>query len=147
MKQLYKFSNPARLLLILALLAWTSCKVESLKPSAEAVKDISGNWTVITATRNGTDLMSIVDFTQFKLSFNQGKYTLINKLPFLVSQNGTYSLDDPQYPFQISFTPAGSKAVSTAFTYPIINGVRQLTLTFSPGCPNNTYVYTFKKVN
>lgn len=147
MKQFYKLSSTVRLLAILAMFAWSSCKVESLKPTAEAVKDISGNWTVIAATRNGTDLTSIVDFTQFKLSFNEGKYTLVNKLPFLVSQNGTYALDDPQYPFQISFTPAGSKAVSTAFTYPIVNGVRHLTLTFSPGCPNNTYIYTFQKAN
>jgi len=147
MKRFYKFNSAVRLLVIFALLGWTSCKVESLKPPAEATKDVSGNWVVIAATRNGTDLTSIVDFSQFKLSFSQGKYTLINKLPFLVSQNGTYSLDDPQYPFQISFTPTGSKAVSTAFTYPIVNGVRQLTLTFSPGCPNNTYVYTFQKAN
>ncbi|MDB5006711.1 MAG: hypothetical protein JWQ84_1595 [Mucilaginibacter sp.] len=147
MTQFYKLSKPIVVLVVLALFSWTSCKVESIKPSAEAVKDISGNWTVIAATRNGTDLTTIVDFSQFKLSFNEGKYTLINKLPFLVSQNGTYSLDDPQYPFQINFTPTGNKAVSTAFTYPIVNGVRQLTLTFSPGCPNNTYVYTFQKAN
>jgi hypothetical protein len=147
MKQFYKFYRPACLLFMLALLAGTSCKVEQLKPATEAVKDISGNWTVVAATRNGTDLTSIVDFSQFKLTFSAGKYTLVNKLPFLVSQNGAYSLDDPQYPFQISFTPAGGKAVATAFTYPIVAGVRQLTLTFSPGCPNNVYVYTFQKAN
>ncbi|MDB5135064.1 MAG: hypothetical protein JWP37_1667 [Mucilaginibacter sp.] len=147
MKEFYKFRRPAYLLVILALLAASSCKVESLRPVNEASKDISGNWSVIGATRNGTDLTSIVDFSQFKLTFSEGKYTLLNKLPFLVSQNGTYSLDNPQYPFQISFTPAGSPAVATAFTYPIVNGVRQLTLTFSPGCPNNIYIYTFRKAN
>jgi hypothetical protein len=147
MKEFYNFRKPAYLLLILALLAGSSCKVESLRPMAEASKDISGNWTVIAATRNGTDLTSIVDFSQFKLTFTDGKYTLVNKLPFLVSQNGTYSLDNPQYPFQISFTPAGSPTVATSFTYPIVNGARQLTLTFSPGCPNNIYTYTFQKAN
>lgn len=147
MKQLYKKNRITWLLVLFAVMAFASCKVERLSPVAESTKDISGDWTVISATRNGTDLMSIVDFSQFKVSFKDGKYTLINKLPFLVTQDGTYSFDDPQYPFKISFTAAGSPAVATAFTYPIVNGVRQLTLTFSPGCPGNTYVYTFKKAN
>jgi hypothetical protein len=147
MKQLYKQNKTKWLLMIFVAMAFASCKVERLSPANESVKDISGDWTVISATRNGTDLMSIVDFSQFKLSFKDGKYALVNKLPFLVSKDGAYSLDDPQYPFKISFTPAGSTAIATSFTYPIVNGVRQLTLTFSPGCPNNTYVYTFKKAN
>jgi hypothetical protein len=147
MKQVYKLNKVTWLFAFPLVLLWTSCKVEGINPTAEASKDISGNWGVVAATRNGTDLTSIVDFTQFKVSFNQGKYTLLNKLPFLVSQDGTYSLDNPQYPFQIKFTPTGGQAVTTVFTYPIVNGVRQLTLTFSPGCPNNTYVYTFKKAN
>jgi hypothetical protein len=145
MRKLYKFYKANCFLVILSLAILTSCKVEHLAPAKEAPKDISGNWVVVAATRNGTDLTALVDFSQFKLNFNQGKYTLVNRLPFLVSQNGTYSLDDPQYPFQISFTQTGSTAVATAFTYPIVNGVRQLTLTFSPGCTNNTYVYTFQK--
>jgi hypothetical protein len=147
MKQLYKKNRITWLLVLFAVMAFTSCKVEKLTPVAESTKDISGDWTVISATRNGTDLMSVVDFSQFKVSFKDGKYTLINKLPFLVSNDGTYSFDDPQYPFKISFTATGSPAVATAFTYPIVNGIRQLTLTFSPGCPGNTYVYTFKKAN
>ncbi|WP_295799064.1 DUF5004 domain-containing protein [Mucilaginibacter sp.] len=147
MKQLYKQTKTKWLLLFFAAMAFASCKVEHLTPAKESVKDISGDWVVISATRNGTDLMSLIDFSQFKLSFKDGKYTLVNRLPFLVSKDGAYSLDDPQYPFKISFTATGSPAVATAFTYPIVNGVRQLTLTFSPGCPNNTYVYTFKKAN
>ena len=147
MKQLYKKNRITWLLVLFAVMAFTSCKVERLTPVAESTKDISGDWTVISATRNGTDLMSVIDFSQFKVSFKDGKYTLINKLPFLVSNDGSYSFDDPQYPFKISFTATGSPAVATAFTYPIVNGIRQLTLTFSPGCPGNTYVYTFKKAN
>ncbi len=130
---------------IIAAVFLGSCKTEKIVPSQEAVKDISGNWKVIKATRNGSDITRIVDFTQFRLSFASGKYTLENKLPFIVALNGTYSLDDPQFPFQIKFTGSDSKAVSTAFTYPIVNGVRQLSITFSPGCPGNTYVYVFEK--
>jgi len=147
MKQLYKQNKRNWPLILLVMMVFASCKVERLSPVAESTKDISGDWTVIAATRNGTDLMSTIDFSQFKVSFKDGKYTLINRLPFLVSKDGSYSFDDPQYPFKISFTATGSPAVATAFTYPIVNGIRQLTLTFSPGCPGNTYVYTFKKAN
>lgn len=147
MKKLYNNWISISTILFLSILFMNSCKTEKIVPAQEAPKDISGNWQVIKATRNGTDITSIVDFSQFKLNFNSGSYTLVNRLPFLVSQSGTYSLDDPQYPFQISFTPSGSKAVATAFTYPIVNGARQLSITFSPGCANNSYVYTFQKAN
>ncbi len=147
MKNLCKNSIICFCILILAMIFISSCKVEKIAPNQEAVKDIKGNWQVIKAMRNGADITSLVDFTQFKLNFDGLNYTLTNKLPFLVLQNGTYSLDDPQYPFQISFTPTASKTVATPFTYPIINGVRQLSITFSPGCANNSYVYTFQKSN
>jgi len=131
----------------LLLFSWTSCKVENLNPINEPVKDISGSWQVIKATRNGTDLTSIVDFSLFRVNFTAGNYTLVNSLPFIVQQNGTYSLNNPQYPFQIIFTAAGGTPVATAFNYPIVDGQRILTLTFSPGCPQNSYVYTLQKVN
>ncbi len=134
-------------MLFLCLLFWSACKMEQIAPAHESTKDISGNWQVIKATRNGTDITSLVDFSQFRLNFNTGSYTLVNRLPFLVSQNGTYSLDNPQYPFQITFTPSGAKAAATTFTYPIVNGTRQLTINFSPGCASNAYVYVFQKAN
>jgi hypothetical protein len=133
--------------IVLFLFIWTSCKVEGLNPASEPVKDISGSWQVIKATRNGADLTSLIDFSQFRVNFQAGNYTLVNNLPFIVSQNGTYSLNSPQYPFQIAFTAAGAAPVATSFNYPIVNGKRILTLSFSPGCPQNAYVYTLQKVN
>nr|WP_249665353.1 DUF5004 domain-containing protein [Mucilaginibacter sp. Bleaf8] len=133
------------LAIICAMMCFSSCKTEQIVPSQEMPKDISGNWKVIKATRNGTDITNLVDFSKFQVAFNEGKYTLINKLPFLVNQDGTYSLDNPQYPFQIVFRANGTQPIPTAFNYPIVNGVRQLSLTFSPGCPNNTYIYTLEK--
>ncbi|MGI4751439.1 MAG: DUF5004 domain-containing protein [Janthinobacterium lividum] len=147
MKNIDKNSISAFNLVVAVILLITSCKTEKIVPNPEAVKDITGNWQVIKATRNGADITTLLDFTQFKLVFDGTNYTLNNKLPFIVLQNGTYSLDDPQYPFQIAFTPTASKKVATAFTYPIINGLRQLSITFSPGCPNNSYVYTLQKSN
>lgn len=147
MKNIDKNSISAFCIIAGLILFITSCKTEKIVPNQEAAKDITGSWQVVKASRNGADITSLVDFTQFKLVFDGTNYTLNNKLPFIVLQNGTYSVDDPQYPFQIAFTPAASKKVATAFTYPIVNGVRQLSITFSPGCPNNSYVYTFQKSN
>jgi hypothetical protein len=141
-------NRPQAILLLLLMLVTglASCKMEKISPTKESLKDISGNWKIIRATRNGTDLMTLADLTQFRLNFNNGKYTLVNKVPFLVNQDGSYALDDPKYPFQISFTAASGTPVATAFDFPIVNGVRQLTITFSPGCTNNSYVYVFQKV-
>jgi hypothetical protein len=138
---------------IFLILIWTSCKSEKIKPVAESVKDITGTWKIVGATRNGTNLLPLVDtasinFSKFNLVFSGSNYSLTSSLPFIVSQNGTYSLDNPQYPFLINFKPTGSTTpTSTAFTYPIVDGVRILTIVFSPGCAQNSYSYSFEKVN
>lgn len=147
MRRFYNRLWMGGMLFMLLTACLSSCKMEEAAPAKEAVKDISGNWRVVKATRNGTDITTIADFSQFRLNFSNGKYTLVNKVPFLVSQNGAYALDDPRYPFKITFTAGTAAPVSTAFNFPIVNGVRQLTLTFSPGCTNNTYVYVFEKTN
>jgi hypothetical protein len=135
------------LLIAVVIILMASCKTEKPLSVAEPVKDITGSWQVVRATRNGTDLTGIIDFTKFRVNFKAGAYNLENKLPFLVDADGQYSLDDPKYPFKITFTATGGTAVATPFTYPIVNGKRQLTITFSPGCPNNSYVYVLQKTN
>jgi hypothetical protein len=147
MKYNYKAKRFYLVLMIALIAAVSSCKTEKIVPGSEAPKDIKGNWRVIKATRNGTDLTSIIDFSQFRINFTDKGYTLVNKLPFLVSKDGAFALDDPQYPFKITFTVTGDKPVSTAFTNPIVNGKRQLSITFSPGCTNNSYVYVLEKAN
>jgi hypothetical protein len=152
MKKLNIFYKINFLLVILSLLVWTSCKTERVTPVVESTKDLTGTWKIVSATRNGTALLPLVDtadinFNNFNIVFSGGSYTLGSSLPFIVSQNGTYALDNPQYPFQISFKPTGSTTpTSTAFTYPIVDGVRVLTIVFSPGCPQNVYSYSFEKV-
>jgi hypothetical protein len=153
MKKHHQFSKAKFLFLIIPLLVWVSCKTENIKPVAESTKDITGTWRIVKATRNGSDLISLVDtaninFNAFNIIFKSGTYSLVNTLPFIVAQNGTYSLDNPQYPFVITFKQSGSSTgISTAFTYPIVNGVRVLTIVFSPGCPQNIYSYSLQKVN
>ena len=135
------------------MLLGVSCKTERISPVAENTKDLTGTWRVVKASRNGSDLFALVDttvvgFNKFTITFKSGAYTLNNPLPFIVTQNGTYSLDNPQYPFSISFNQTGgSAAITTPFTYPIVNGIRVLTLVFSPGCPQNSYSYSLEKVN
>lgn len=134
-------------LLVAALLTCiASCKTERFAPVDESVKDLSGTWRVVKATRNGTDLTTVINFAEFKVKFDAtGNYTLVNPLPFIVSKDGKYKLDDPNYPFKITFTATGGQPLVTAFNYPIIAGARQLNLTFSPGCSLNTYIYTMVK--
>ncbi|BAU52932.1 DUF5004 domain-containing protein [Mucilaginibacter gotjawali] len=130
-------------------LLWTSCKMERIAPVTESKKDLTGTWKVVQATRNGTNLLPIYDFTQFSIKFDAttGNYNLLNPVPFIVGADGKFSLDDPQYPYKLTFTATGGAAVATAFNYPIINGTRQIIMTFSPGCSQNTYVFTLSKTN
>jgi hypothetical protein len=138
---------------IIAMLVWSSCKVDKINPVTEPVKDLTGTWKVIKASRNGSDLIgqvdtTIINFNKFTITFKNGAYTLANPLPFIVSANGTYALDDPQYPFELTFKQTGSSTPTpTAFTYPIVNGVRVLTIVFSPGCSLNSYSYSLEKIN
>ena len=55
--------------IICCILFIASCKVEEIAPVAEAPKDISGSWKIIKATRNGTDITSTFDFSQFRIHF------------------------------------------------------------------------------
>lgn len=139
------------LMTILSVMIGSSCKTEKTQIVTETVKDISGSWKIVKVVRDGTDITMYngLDFSQFRVNFSNNTYALVNKLPFIVSQDGTYTLNDPQVPTQITFTPAGSAAVTTTFDYPITVGVRTINLTFTanPGCNNNSYVYSLQKAN
>lgn len=125
-----------------------SCEREEEFVFEEPVKSLEGQWQIVKATRNGADLMAHVDFSEFRLNFNgDSTYTIDNLLPFIVRKKGTYALDDPKYPFVISFRQEGSAApVTTQFSYPVVNGKRQISLSFSPGCEKNIYQYTFERI-
>jgi hypothetical protein len=145
------FNKSVFLVSILSLLIWSSCQVEKVKTVTETVKSISGSWEIVNATQNGINITSNngLNFTQFRINFQANSYTLANPLPFIVYQNGSYSLNDPQVPTEITFTPSGGQAITSTFIYPIVTGVRNIKLQFTAnqGCTNNTYVYTLQKVN
>ena len=137
---------------ILVAMAAASCKVERIKPVAEQVKDISGSWKVVKVLRNGTNITSFtgMDLSKFRINFQPNKtYTLVDKLPFIVYANGSFTLDDI-YPMGIVFTPTGPGAapVESTLIYPIVNGVRRIQIDFTanPGCTNNSYTYMLEEV-
>jgi hypothetical protein len=125
-------------------LIFFACKKEQIAKVNEPVKDISGSWKIIKATRNGTDLTDRFAFGDFRIKFSDSAYTITNPVPFISSKDGTWRFDDPVYPFQITFAAPGESKTS-AFLYPVVNGVRNIVISFSPGCKLNTYQYTLQK--
>jgi hypothetical protein len=138
-----KILKAAMLLLLVA-----ACKVESnLRVASEPAKKITGTWQIVDASENGTDLMNYFDFTKFRIIFTDSAYMIDSLLPFMVSHNGKWKVDDPQYPFSITLTPVDSASgVESSLSFPVVNGLRNMILTFSPGCTANTYKYTLQPV-
>lgn len=141
-----------RMILLFAIpLAWSSCKVEQPKIVTETTKSIDGTWQVINVKQDGVDITGSngLDLSQFRITFQNNSYTLTNQIPFIVYQNGTYKLDDPQVPTQITFTASGAQPVSSTLNYPIVAGGRNIVIQFyaNPGCTDNSYTYTLQKVN
>lgn len=115
---------------------------------AEVPKSLDGIWQLKTVSRNGTNITNAMDFSRFRLHLNKDNtYTMENYLPFIVKKNGKWKIDDPMFPFFLVFTQEGTdEEAKTEINYPIVDGKRQITLSFSPGCVGNSYVYSFEKV-
>ena len=125
-----------------------SCKVEHLTPPNEPLKNIAGSWSIIHATRNGTDMTNGFDFSKFRIVFTDSTYAIDSLVPFIVNTKGKWVFDDPQYPYNLVFTPTDSTtSIRAPFQFPVTGGVRNIIFTFSPGCPSNSYQYTLQKAN
>jgi|SRR5690606_192060 len=135
------------LVILLLMVLGVGCD-EDLNPPAESVKDISGSWKIVSVSRNGVDITDAMDFSKFQLNFHSDHtYSFENYLPFLVKDQGTWEVDDPNYPFKLSFREAsGSADVQTNLTYPVIAGRRKIRISFSPGCSSNKYEYVLDRV-
>ena len=148
-KSIYKLS--ALILFISMAVLLVRCDVfdNEEKVYKESEKTIVGTWRIMQAYRNDVDITQLMDFTQFRIKFQADySYTIENYLPFIVSSNGTWNLDDPQYPFKILFTAEGNtEALVSDLNFPIVNGIRQIGLTFSPGCHSNQYTYILEGVS
>lgn len=115
----------------------------------EKSKDLDGSWRISKVTRNGIDITNLMDFSEFRITFNSDKtFKIDNYLPFLVRKNGTWNIDNPQYPTQLILKEDGASSPNTsAFEYIIIKGERQIGLSFSPGCRSNVYSYVLERAS
>lgn len=136
----------ASVLLALLITMCVACTTDT-EPPTEPVKNIEGSWKVVSVTRNDVDITTAVDFSQFKVNFHaDNTYSFDHYLPFIVKHPGRWALDDPQYPLQLNFSEdTGAEKVVTDLTYPIVQGKRQIRLTFSPGCRANRYQYVLER--
>jgi hypothetical protein len=136
-------------LLALVFILIFGCSKDSDVQYLEPAKDISGIWQVRQAFRNEENITDLIDFSQFKINFNSdGTYSFENYLPFLINEEGSWTLDDPQYPNFILFSGnSGQEAVKSEVSLPVTDGKRQINLTFSPGCASNTYTYVFERAS
>lgn len=139
---------------MLCIMACSFISCDKFKDSAdydieEPVKDLAGSWYITKATRNGIDITKSMDFSDFRITFNGDKtYTIDNYLPFLVRQDGTWNVNDPQYPTQLLFKEGTSTQSNISlFEYQTVKGERQITLSFSPGCHSNVYSYILERVS
>lgn len=115
----------------------------------EPMKTLNGTWRVSQVLRNASDITQYVDSAGFRLILQPDKtYSLeANNIPFVVNSNGTWEADDPLYPYLLAFTPKDSTtAIKANIGTPVSKGIRNLQVTFSPGCHSNTYVYIFEKL-
>ena len=146
-------NNMKRLYIIKPIVAFCFCFINSCSyfeddtTYTESTKSVVGDWKIIHAFRNDVEITDLMDFSEFRISFKEdGTYTIENYLPFIVSLNGVYELDDPQYPLQIFFTQSdNSEKVKTLLNFPIVDADRRIELTFSPGCASNTYTYVLDR--
>jgi hypothetical protein len=132
--------------LLLLLAPFIGCKPENKLMTTEPLKNINGTWKIIGATQNGADLIPYFNFSNFRITFTDSTYTLDSLVPFIVRTNGKWAFNDPQYPFGITFTATDSAAAASTLQFPVVGGVRNLIITFSPGCPQNSYIYTLQQV-
>ncbi len=146
-------TNSIKKLSVLALVSLSlvfaiGCSMEDDSPDfVEPEKQISGNWQVVQAFRNDENITALMDFSQFQISFEEdGSYSFQNYLPFLISEEGSWTLDDPRYPNYISFSGnSGQETVESQVRLPVKAGKRQISLSFSPGCSSNSYTYIFER--
>lgn len=135
-------------LLLYSILFLASCKTTK-EVLTEPQKDLNGTWKIVKVTRNTVDITPYIDSAGFRLTLaNDNTYSLQNNnIPFVVNSNGTWTVDDPQFPYNLSFNPTDSSSTFIGnIGTPVSKGLRNLEVTFSPGCRANNYVYTFEKL-
>ena len=130
----FKIQTTVLLFVLLGTVSACNTFKDEIAPDSymEVPKQLDGKWQLKTVVRNGTDISEVMDFSQFRLIMNK---------------DGTWRIDNLTYPFFLTFQEEGAEREAiTEITYPIVQGKRHITLTISPGCSSNSYVYSFEKI-
>ncbi|HRH50872.1 MAG TPA: DUF5004 domain-containing protein [Panacibacter sp.] len=125
---------------------FSSCKTQK-DVLVEPIKDFTGSWKISKVLRNQEDITQWLNLADFKLELkNDNSFTLTSgSIPFLENTDGTWTVDDPAYPFHLSLQAKDSTSAKTAdLLAPVAKGSRNMVITFSPGCNANKYVYTLE---
>ncbi|WEK34093.1 MAG: DUF5004 domain-containing protein [Candidatus Pseudobacter hemicellulosilyticus] len=130
--------------LAVMMLVLVACVKEKEKKFTEAGKPLTGSWRIVKVLRNSEDLTERFNFSSFRINFQDSAYTITSPVPFVVSKNGKWRFDDPQYPMELTFQPEGGTPVKPTFRYPVSKGNRSLVISFSPGCQSTKYEYTLE---
>ena len=142
-----KKNSYKNLILLFTILAFIACKTRK-DLLVEPVKSFTGTWKVARIVRNEIDLTPWVDSSGLRLLLNADKtFTLQDSTLPIVSYNGTWSVDDPAYPFHLLLK--GKDSINTQsfdLTAPVVMGKRTMVLVLSPGCKANKYVYTLENI-
>ena len=149
-----KFISYTKMIVVTLLLVCITSSCDEFKDQSpdiqeEGIKDVSGSWKIMKASRNGVDITTSFDFSKFRLNINQDKtYSIDEYIPFLVRDNGTWDTDDAHYPFKLSFKEANApEPIVSILNYPVSGGKRVIKLTFTPGCHSNSYTYELERVS
>jgi len=141
-------------LLIIPILCFSGCESKEVTiPGGafdEKTIDLQGTWKISRVLLNGTEITDKFDFTGFALTLNMSggqpaEFQINNaSAPFVVINNGTWSYNDPVYPTSMKFN-TGFDEGSVQFLVPPISTGSEMSISFSLGCHDNTYVYEFGK--
>jgi hypothetical protein len=143
-----KFIKAVFFIIIILIVSLYGCKIEK-EASSEPIKGFKGNWRITSVTRNAEDITATVDSAGLRLTLHDdNSFTIVNNnIPFVANENGTWLLDDPAYPFHISFKAKDSVSMNIAdLSAPVVMGKRKMVITFSPGCNSNKYIYTLESI-
>jgi hypothetical protein len=139
-------------LLVLCGLFAASCEEDINVPEGaldEQMVDLRGVWKVKQALVNNIDISSAFAFDQITLTLQMDQAPSsfeINtgEAPFPVVSGGSWTYNDVSFPTAMQFNAAAASG-SVAFAEAPISGDSTFKVSFSLGCQDNVYTYTFEK--
>lgn len=151
------------IILMAVSLIYAGCKKDkkTLGPRYNPLETISGSWMLYEATQSDTttavieesDITDYYNKSNMTAGFTLDKATMSFQADTLLKKhfvnNGTWALDDPEYPSQIILTDG----IGNSLSYRLVKAVRPIDdlmiLRRSVSCPNGdflfNYTWTFKR--